>query len=226
MLSFLFPPTCHLCGRTLPPDTADHRHLLCSACLKSLPRTQYYRTPDNRMEERFAGLFPFDRAAGHFFYRAEAELSIIMQDLKYRRFRQLARYMGEVMGNELMTSDFLNDVDFIVPVPMYFLKKARRGYNQTEEIAAGLSSVTGIPVSTSLRACRPHKTQTKLTPDERRQNLEHVFTLKANHDLANRKIILLDDVCTTGTTLTAAAQSIIDTSPSTRLSLLTLGVTF
>jgi len=178
------------------------------------------------MEMRFAGLFPFVRATGHFFYSSGSELSTLMQDLKYRHFRGLGKHLGSVVAKELLSTGFLNDIDLLMPVPMHFFKKAKRGYNQTEEIGAGISEISGIPISSALKAKRPHLTQTALSLDQRRKNLSNVFDVKEGASLSARHILIIDDVCTTGTTLTAAAETILKASPTSRVSLLTLGVTF
>lgn len=102
----------------------------------------------NPMEQRFAGIFPFERGSGHFFYAGDSDLSALMHDLKYRHYKGLAEEMGKIVAQELITTPFLSDIDMILPIPMHFLKKARRGYNQTEEIAKGIHSITGIPVKT------------------------------------------------------------------------------
>lgn len=178
------------------------------------------------MEQRFAGIFPFERGSGHFFYAGNSDLSILVHDLKYKYYKGLAREMGKIVAQELVTTPFLADIDMILPIPMHFLKKARRGYNQTEEIAKGINFITGIPVKTNLRATRPHKTQTKLTLDEREKNTKGIFKVAAEGELKDKHILLLDDVCTTGSTLTSAAEAILQAAPTARISLLTIGVTF
>ena len=225
LLDYIFPRTCHLCGTTLPGASKDP---ICRGCLSRLPRTLYHRRHDNPMTDRFAGHFPFERASGHFCYSAGSELSELIQDLKYRRFRKLAVFLGKVIGTELLPTGFLSDIDLIIPIPIHYMKKARRGYNQTEELARGLSEATGIPAATPLRAIRPHRSQTALTPEQRTKNLSDVFSLSAKptNPIEGRHILLLDDVCTTGSTLSAAASVILAASPSTRLSMLTAGVTF
>ncbi len=194
----------------------------------------------NPMEQRFAGLFPFERATGHFFYSSQSDLSILMQDLKYRHYRNLARKLGEIVGRELSTTSFLNDMDYIVPIPIHFIKRARRGYNQTEEIAYGFSKATDLKINTDLTVVKPHRTQTKLTLDQRRRNTKNIFRLKPDSKLISLNtgsnlnpsakksphILLLDDVCTTGSTITSAAETILASSPSIRLSILTIGCTF
>jgi len=222
IVDFLFPRMCHICGRTL---AATERYV-CTGCLSRLPRTLYHRRKDNPMEQRFMGLFPFERATGHFFYSRGSELSILMHDLKYHRFRGLARYLGSVVASELLPSGFLTGIDCVIPIPMYFIKQARRGYNQVEEIAAGINSVTGITVVRNLHAVRSHRSQTSLTLDERVRNTEDLFKLVCPTDIDGKNVLLLDDVCTTGSTMCAAASEISRSAPAARISLLTVGVTF
>lgn len=222
ILDLLFPRTCHLCDTLL----SNEEKYVCATCLSRMPRTIYHRRDLNPMEQRFAGLFPFERATGHFFYSKDSDLSVLMQNLKYRHFRGLAEYLGSVTAKELLPTGFFNDIDLIAPVPMHFLKKARRGYNQTEEIARGISKETGISVSDALIAARPHHTQTALSLFERKKNTEGIFLLRHPEEFKDKHILLLDDVCTTGSTLTSAATEIHAKEKSVRISILTLGVTF
>ncbi len=223
LLHYLFPPTCHLCGEIISSETDSP---ICAPCLANLPRTLYHARRGNPMEMRFAGKFPFERATGHFFYSSKSELSQLIQDLKYRHFRRLAKFMGHTVGSELLPSGFLSEIDAIVPIPIHFLKKARRGYNQTEEIADGLSKATDIPVIKIIKATRPHQTQTSLSADQRLSNLKDVFTFSPVENMNTKHILLLDDICTTGATLCSAATVIASQRPDIKISLLTLGVTF
>ncbi|MDE6682523.1 MAG: ComF family protein, partial [Muribaculaceae bacterium] len=111
LLDFIFPRVCHLCGATL---SAQEKGCVCTPCLSLLPRTLYHRQGGNPMEMRFAGLFPFERATGHFFYSSGSEVSQLIQYLKYRHFRNLARFMGETVGRELLSTGFFSDIDAIV----------------------------------------------------------------------------------------------------------------
>lgn len=219
---YMFPRQCHVCGADL---SGDDRYI-CPVCLAAMPRTLYHREPDNAMERRFMGQFPYRQASGHFFYSRESEIARLMHDLKYHRFRGLARYLGEVVGTELLPTGFLSDIDVVLPVPMHWLKQGRRGYNQTVEIARGLSAVSGIRVADNLRAIRSHRTQTRLTLAQRLKNTEGVFLLERPEEINHKGVLLLDDVCTTGTTLASAAIELTSKAPDVRLSLLSIGVTF
>lgn len=221
ILDFMFPAECHICGRGL----ARHERFACSHCLSQLPRTGYHRTPLNPMEERFAGLFKFDRATGHFFYTRDSALSQLIQDMKYRNFPSIGNMLGALSASELYSTGFFSDIDMVVPVPMHFLKQLRRGYNQSMHIARGISESTGIRVCPALKAVRSHRTQTALTHDERRQNTSGLFSITKPGIVAGKHVLLTDDVCTTGATLSAAAEAIWQGHPAS-LSLLTIGVTF
>ncbi len=218
-VNFLFPPTCHICDSPLAP----HERFVCTRCLGELPRTGYHRRPLNPMEERFAGIFPFERATGHFFYTRDSALSRLIQDMKYRGFPGIGRMLGYLAGSELFATGFFAGVDTVVPVPMHIMKRMRRGYNQAEYIARGVSEAIGVPVIPALRAVKGHRTQTRLTLEERRANLSGIFC--PTPEVAGRHILLVDDICTTGSTLTAAAEALWKGNPS-NLTLLTIGVTF
>lgn len=218
----LFPRVCHVCGSQLGPGD----RYVCASCLSALPRTHYHRLEDNPMERRFMGRFPFERAAGHFFYSRDSALAGLIHDFKYRSFRGLARMLGAMMGRELLSTGFLAEVEAVQPVPMYWFKRATRGYNQSREIALGFSSATGIPVIDAVRAVRAHRTQTSLREAERRRNLSGIFRVTDAEALRGRGILLLDDVCTTGATLAETARTIHEAASGVRLTMLTLGVTF
>lgn len=222
LLNFAFPATCHICDCKLAP----HERFACSHCLASLPRTGFHRREMNPMEERLAGKFPFTRATGHFFYTRDSALSTLIQDMKYRHFPGIGDMLGRIAGEELFPSGYFSDIDIILPVPMHFLKQARRGYNQTHHIANGISKATGIPVSFTLKATHSHKTQTSMTQQQRLENTSGIFAVDNPAQLKGKGILLVDDVCTTGSTLISAASAIVAAVPSARISVFTLGVTF
>lgn len=228
LLDFILPRYCHLCGSSLSSGKAgvsDKERFICSSCLASLPRTNFHRCPDNQMEMRFAGRFPFERASGHFFYAHDSGIASLIHDFKYRGFPLLAEYLGEIVASELFTTSFFTDIDVLAPIPMHFFKQARRGYNQAMHLARGIAKISGLPVVTNLKSSKTHRTQTSLTLEKRLDNMKNIFAVKNPQALADKHILLVDDVCTTGATLASAASSLIDAVPSCRLSLLTLAVT-
>ena len=222
VINLFFPAVCHICGNALSPG----ERFVCGHCLSELPRTGYHRTKMNPMEERFAGHFPFTRATGHFFYSPDSSLSVLIQDMKYRHFPSIGTILGELTGKELYTTGFLNDIDVIVPVPMHFIKEARRGYNQTDYIAKGIGRATGLPVINALKMTRQRKTQTALDRQQRMANADNLFKGKDKYNLDSKGVLLVDDVCTTGSTLGAAGFALTQKWPTASLALFSLGVTF
>ena len=222
LLNFVFPATCHVCEGKLAP----HERFVCTKCLAELPRSGYHRRPLNPIEERLAGKFPFERATGHFLYNRNAPISTIIQDMKYRHYPGIGQMLGRIAAEELFPSGFFNDIDVIIPVPMHFFKQAIRGYNQTHHIAKGISDATGIPVSLALKAIRPHRTQTSLSHQQRLSNTSDIFSVPDPQEYAGKGILLVDDVCTTGSTLCSAGKAITGSIPSAHVSVFTLGVTF
>lgn len=222
VLATIFPRTCHICGGQL----ADGEQFVCGTCLASLPRTGFHRQKMNPVEQRFAGLFPFSRATSHFFYSRDSSMATLLQDMKYRGFSEIGRMLGKTIGSELAVTPFFDGIDCIMPVPMHFIKKAKRGYNQTDLIAAGLGEATGLPVSGKLVAVRSHRTQTSMTLEQRRINTRSLFELRNPEDFAGKGILLIDDVCTTGSTLTSAAEAVIRDCPTATIAILTVCATF
>lgn len=222
LLNLLFPAQCHLCRGDLAPG----ERFICNPCISALPRSGYHRDPRNPMEQKFAGQFPFVAATGHFFYSKDSSLSQLIQDMKYRNFPSIGNKLGEIAGEELYISGFLSEIDFIVPVPMHFMKQAKRGYNQTDRIAEGISKVSGIPVKKALRMTRRRTTQTHLSRTQRLINAEALFSPIRGIDLNHKSVLLVDDICTTGATMGSAAKALTDSFSNIRLYLFALGITF
>ena len=122
-------------------------------------------------------------------------------------------------------SGFFSGADCVAGVPMHWWKKARRGYNQTDFIARGISDATGLEVVDVLEATRAHKTQTAMTLQERLANLSGSFRVKDPDALRGKGLVLVDDVCTTGSTLRSLAAEVAAAVPDCRLYLLSLCVT-
>ncbi|MDE7348028.1 MAG: hypothetical protein K2N48_14955 [Muribaculaceae bacterium] len=218
---FFMPRTCHICGCTL----RESERVFCIRCIETLPRSLYHHMPLNPMERRFAGIVPFVRATGHFIYSRNSDLAAAIHDMKYRQFPSVGRRLGEIAGEELHMAGFFSGADCVAGVPMHWWKQARRGYNQADFIAEGIALATGLPVVDVLEATRTHKTQTSMTLGQRMANLSGSFRVKDPDSLQGKGLVLVDDVCTTGSTLRVLASEVMTAVPDCRLYLLSLCVT-
>ncbi len=198
----LMPRSCAVCGTVL---THQERHL-CIGCAAELPVTYLHREPDNEAAMRFAGRVPVERATSLLYYRKGGSVAQLLQDIKYRNRPTLGRWLAARLSRELQADGFFSGIDIIIPIPLHFEKRARRGYNQSRYIALGVSDITGIPVGDNLISPRPHSTQTAKDSTRRWENVQGVFALSHPEQLKDKHVLLIDDVLTTGATLVTAAR--------------------
>lgn len=213
-----FPRVCLICGKRL---LKEEEHL-CFRCLSGLPRTRMHLKADNEVEKCFWGKFPIERASAFLFYAKGGEVRKLLFSLKYYGNSDLGCFLGRCMAQELLSSGFFKGVDYIVPVPMHPRKRKERGYNQSEMLAQGLSSVTGIPVAPHLLVKTQHVgSQTRKGNYERWMNVKDVFECPLGEELENKHVLLVDDVLTTGATVVACADA-LGNIPGLQISVLTL----
>jgi ComF family protein len=167
-------------------------------------------------------------AAALFYYQSEAGYKKITQQLKYHSNLSAGRHFAKMLGHELANSLQFKDVDCVMPVPLHWTRRWKRGYNQSEVIASELA--VGLKAALETRIiyrARHTRTQTKLSMEEKSANVCSAFRVRkcALRQLASfRHILLVDDVFTTGATLTACYRTLREGFPSTfRISIATLG---
>ena len=189
-----------------------------------LPRTDFHRNAlDNPMARLFWGIIPVERVAALFYYEAGSETANILYELKYHNHPEIGVVMGRMIGREFSESGFFDGIDMLVPIPLARSRQRHRGYNQSRSIAEGISQITGLPISDQL-VRRTHfvKSQTQMGRRERQENVADVFEVKNLDGIHGRHLLLIDDVVTTGATITACARELLKAGDVT-LSILSLG---
>ena len=227
----VMPRTCLVCGKNLG---AQEQHL-CIWCESDLPLTYYWEQAHNPMANEFNAVLerlrpdqePLDYAyaAALLFYHHENPYKRIPQELKYKRNLRAGRFFSARLGRFLASSAPFSDVDTVIPVPLHWLRKWRRGYNQAEVIASELAQALGATLRTDvIRRARRTRSQTALSAEERLHNVSGVFSLKLLPSSA-RHILLVDDTFTTGATLASCLMLLRRAlGPSVRISIATLAV--
>lgn len=204
-LDFLFPPLCLSCNQEID------KGLVCFQCLNRINRSPLgvcakcgyplaYNQDCKHCKVRLN--LPRTRALG--FY-SEPWLSLI-HALKYQGKKSLAKIFGRSMTGLLNSDPILKQADALVPIPLHPARKRERGFNQAELLGLEISNQTGIPILKALKRKKNTKSQITLDPKERIANLQGAFIIRDKKMVINKRLILIDDVITTGATISSAAQ--------------------
>jgi len=216
----LLPHLCIHCGDPLVGDEQD----LCTLCLTQTAWLRSDTAEDNTIEQRLAGLIPFEAAAALLAFRKDSVVQSILHNIKYYHNTRLAAQYGRLLGEMLVASGRFGEVDCLVPVPLHPLKHLRRGYNQSQLLCEAIAAVMHLPVeSRCLYRRRYTQSQTRKNHQERQDNMQGVFAMRRPARLAGKHILLVDDIVTTGAT-TSACCDVLLTLPGVRISIAALAV--
>ncbi len=215
------PRVCPVCRRSLLPA----EELMCTGCLAALPRTAMHLQPDNSLVARVArpGLRPV-LAAAWLDYDRRSPYAALVRDAKFGSKPAMSRESGRLFALELLADgvEALRDVDVLLPVPMHWTRLLHRGFNQSREVALGISQATGIPVGDNLVATRGHRSQTRGRAEDRRRNVAGIAALRRPGELEGLHVAVVDDVVTTGATMCDALRAVEAARPRA-VSVLALG---
>jgi ComF family protein len=203
LLQLVFPRHCPGCDNVLGRGDGA----VCLHCLLELEQTQFHLQPaDNELYFRLAGRVPLTGASAMYYFDKRGRFKKMMQALKYGNRPQVGRFLGQHYGEMLVNHAIVAQADAILPVPLHRSRFAERGYNQSEMICEGLGKALGIQVNTkSLVRTAKTDTQTKKSQTERWENVESVFGIAKPIE---GRLILVDDVITTGATLEACIKAL------------------
>ena len=180
LLSLFFPPHCPYCGVLI-----DSGHE-CASCRRQFPDGIYGR----RLSDQTICVAPF-RYDGP----VQKNILLMKKDGQHIRFDSLAEQMARVVQQFGIVPDVVTDV------PMYWLSKGQRGYNQSEELARRTAKRCGCPYEPLLKKCRKSKVQHTLNAEQRHTNVQGIYAVRSPQKIQGRHILLVDDVCTTGSTM-------------------------
>ena len=220
LLDLIYPNLCFICGETLLKSESH----ICLSCLNNIPRTNYHLLTDNTVEKRFWGKAPIFRGTSFFFFQKGSPFQKLLHELKYKGNKEIGEILGRYAAAELLNSPDFCSIDIIIPIPLHPKRFAQRGYNQSEWIGKGLSAVLDKPQDTNtLKRVKQTTTQTKKSVFERFENTEGIFELSGAKELEGKHLLLIDDVLTTGSTLNAAINTLLNI-PNVKISIFTLAI--
>lgn len=214
LLSLFFPKCCAMCEEYI----GEEENILCRQCLTALPRTEQAAIQDNNTEMALWGeahsraeakrIHHLERAVAFMFFEKDHPVRDMVHLMKYGDQPMIGYELGRQAAMELLYADFFDSIDVIVPMPLHPKRMRERGYNQSEYIAKGISSITHIPIDTT------HVTRIKNTPkqalqsgENRKMNVADAFAVNHPEQMYHKHILVVDDLITTGETMKACLQA-------------------
>lgn len=227
VVEVFLPRVCVVCGRRLNINES----CICLHCLADLPLTHFWSRTHNPMADRFNVLINsnggsagerYIHACPLFFFRTDSPYRNILYEIKYKGNLPTGEYMGRMLGERIKSSEIFKDIDVVIPVPLHWRRRWKRGYNQAEIIASGVASILEVPLRNDLlKRIRNTKTQTRMEIAEKAANVHDAFKAFPSGEL--KHILIIDDVFTTGSTLMACFTALRTVfPPSVRISVATL----
>jgi ComF family protein len=207
-ISLFFPKYCLGCDNAL----VKGENMICTLCMLEMPQTDYHKSSENPLSRRLSYRIPVKHAMALFKFSKNGRVQHLLHQLKYRNHPEIGVMLGQFYGDKMRTeSGVTYDADLIVPIPLHPARKRKRGYNQSAKFAEGLSERLEIPFTDDLLERRiKTETQTRKTKLNRWENISGVFGLKVPDSIKGKKVLLVDDVITTGSTLEACSQVLLD----------------
>lgn len=210
VLDFIYPPFCSVCASRLQ----GAEELVCEACWRDMPRI-----PGHLYENTFSGIERWWSV-----WEYSDVFQQLVHEMKFFRKKSLAHKMAEEMWRVLSSDPVMSHADLLIPVPLHRVRLRERGFNQSMLLAQGISEKSGIRVDENLRRIRMTQPQSKLGSEARQRNVEGAFAVPGHRRLRNKNVILVDDVTTTGSTLSACA-SVLRQAGAARVFAVTAGKT-
>ena len=208
LIDLIYPPVCGICGRI-------NKNHLCIKCTNEIKKYEIDRI--DKINNKY-----FDYQIKILKYETEIRSKII--DYKFNEKPYLYKTFGKIILNNEKIYGFLKNYDIIICVPIHIKRKMERGYNQSELIAKEIAKTMGIEYQkNNLIKIRNTKKQSTLTKSQRVENVKNAFAVKWTDRIECKKVILFDDIYTTGSTVNECSR-ILKQAGAKEIAVLTLAV--
>lgn len=202
-ISLFFPHYCFTCQKAL----VQGERYICTHCIADLPKTEYHLHAENPIKSKLLNITTLQHGMSYVKFIKGGKIQKLLHRIKYANNPEIGETLGMWYGYDLRSANIT--FDMIVPIPLHPKKLKKRGYNQSDYFAAGLSKTLQIPWSNQVLTRNiDTSTQTRKSKVERWQNVEDIFVISQDQDLSNKHILLVDDVITTGSTLESCAMQL------------------
>lgn len=206
VFDYILPRFCCACKTKL----SISQDTICDSCFSKIQKSTPARL-QHEFERKFANKNIITGFYAPFVFEKDKELQHAIHALKYQNKFGVGIFLGSVIACEIkkIKSDW--HFDLVIPIPLHHLKKAERGYNQSYFIAKGVGKVLKTKSSDRIvKRIKYTESQTKMNLNEREQNISQAFKIIFKDAVAGKNILLLDDVITTGATISECGKILLD----------------
>lgn len=212
-IDIIFPSKCLTCNNFL----IKGEEIFCLKCFIDISKPDLFLNYSNSyIAKKFYGKIIIKHCFSFQKFTKGNKIRSIIHYLKYKNKHKIGELLGNIYGKIILEIDYKKEFDIIIPIPLHKKKIDERGYNQAHFFAKGLSETLSIPSKKEYIIRKIHsKSQTKI-PDElnRWKNVKNIFEIKDSDSIKNKNILLVDDVITSGSTLEACAQELLENGAS------------
>jgi ComF family protein len=190
-----------------------------------LPFTGFIPGQSNPVYKRLLPVIPVQFAGSLLYFDKSGMVKELIHQLKYEDKQEIGALMAKWTINFFNNDSFRQETDYIIPVPLHPEKQKKRGYNQLTKFGENLGNYLGVPYSESiLLRIQNTESQTKKSAEERRKNVSKAFAVHQAHQYKNKHFLIIDDVMTTGATIEACAETILNQIDGAKVSIYTMAV--
>jgi len=209
VMDFIYPPHCVVCSSYIIKSENESK-FLCKKCLFSFPLAPAPEIITNEIES----LIGADDLAVHKFYslmRSDIENPFfsLIYSMKYHGKLSIGYEAGKLLG-KLLLKENCPKYDLIIPVPIHIAKKRERGFNQSDNIARGISEVIDVKWSDEVVSRSKYTlSQTNFDAITRKHNVKNIFQIELPSEIEGKTVLIIDDVLTTGSTINSLADTLL-----------------
>lgn len=220
VIDLFFPKICYACHELLH----DNEVYLCTSCRNDLPVTNFHFNKDDSVLKVFYGRVPVAHATALFRFEKKGIVQQLIHGLKYKGQEHIGEFLGDWLGGELKTVKEYHAIDVVIPVPLHKKKLKKRGYNQVAKFAQHIATaLNALYVDDVLIKVTNTQSQVLKNRFARWINNTELFTLQNKYTIANKHILLVDDLITTGATMEACI-TVLNNAESIKISVAAIAI--
>jgi competence protein ComFC len=202
IISLFYPQICAGCRK---PVHKSH-WAICLNCRIKMPRTRFQVFDENPVLRLLEGKCDVIHAFAFYYFKADNTVQDLMHALKYKGVIKVGEEFGQIVGQHLSRNKRYKAIDYVIPLPLHISKQRLRGFNQCDSIAQSIALKLNTKLDNNLvKRITSNESQTTKTHFERHENVDKIFKIKNPKIFENKSVLLIDDVITTGSTLSSLA---------------------